>query len=320
MTMIASATTAVAAIHASDRRVSIVRNNKLAGVHSSVENKSVIFLCRDAVGAIGFTGVAYIEGHTTDTWIAKTITERANPDAAGGGFAVAQGRNGMERLRLTALIRRLRNAMSSLPQKYGQAGLTVQLVGFRIRRKRCYRFYTEISWSGAEPVVSSWLRLPRNRQQRYMLGLVGDCPTGDEAARIVTEHADKVGTKDTEALRQGLVHAVRTRASSTSTVGQDVMTITIPHPAIAREIVWQFEPAVEHKGVIQGEKAGKQIFDAVYSPWILAPGVIMAPTISTSAMEVHSGGYLIRSGNRPPKPANGLQFAMSSQVRKPPPR
>ena len=319
MTMILALVAHHVVIHASDRRTTLTRRGQRSAVYSPIENKSAIFICRDAVGAIGYTGAAYIGTQPTDEWIANQITGALKTDKRPQGFVISFGRNGLNRKKLTALLFQLKQAMDALPTSVRSVGLTVQFSGFRIRRNRCFRFYAEIGLAAGGGMISSTMRMPRSPLENGLIGQVGDCKDAKDTLHTVMKHAEAVGTQEIEALRLAAVRTIRERASEVATVGADIMTITIPHPSVSREIVWQFEPATEHLGAIVG-RARQDVFEAIYSPWILTPGSMMAPTIGTSALDVSCGDYIIRCGNRPAKRANGVVFASSSQRRISPPR
>lgn len=103
--------------------------------HERLANKAVIYVARDAIATISYTGAAYLNGKNTDNWIAETL----DPTIAGARFAFEAG--GTER-RITigaAAIRLAENIpaeFSTMPAEKRAAGLDMQVAGFKFRQRK----------------------------------------------------------------------------------------------------------------------------------------------------------------------------------------
>src|SRR5437899_1522922 len=75
MTQILTLATTQFVLQVSDRLVTKL-NPRLdhAGYHDGYFNKSIIHLTTDAIVAISFSGLAYLDGIPTDQWLVKEIT------------------------------------------------------------------------------------------------------------------------------------------------------------------------------------------------------------------------------------------------------
>lgn len=317
MTLVLAITTAATAFHVSDRQVTSFYANGASKVHSPVENKSLIFICKDAVGTIGYTGAAYIGKQPTDQWLANVLAPQPPGIPPLGDFVFGGG--GMGAIRLQTLIWRLRTALAAAQLPLRARVLEVSLSGFRIRRHRSIPFQLELAWNRKGPRIGGLMRRPRALGERILVSEIGDVfPQGQ-----VVEHikAGASGSPEPEPLLAGLMHAVRLRSTQTKTVGADLMTIVTPNPLRSREILWSFEPANAHMAYVVG---GKETiaFPAVYSPWILTPSSVHCPSVGTGGMETHAAGWTIRCINQATAatfPSGRVLFATSHQRRAPPP-
>lgn len=316
MTLILSITTPHASVHASDRRVTMAAPRATPRIYSPLENKTIIFVAADAVGTIGFTGIAFVGQQPTDQWLANVLAPQPEGAPPLGSFAFGSG--GLGRAKLRTIIWRLAEAMAKLPWSMRKYGLTVQVAGYRIRRRRSVPFCAEVVWEGRAPKIDGWMRLPRTRQQRSIVAQVGDGWPISRASKALADYAEATGRKDVEAIRLAAVEAIRERASETTTVGSDLMTVVVPNPIASREIVWRFEPEALHQAAIIGPTTNEK-FEATYSPWIITPGSVSCPSIGIGGMDVHSDGFVIRCGNEIAPRAKGLVLGMSHQRRGPPP-
>jgi hypothetical protein len=294
MTLILSINTPKAAVHASDRRVTRVGLGRSPAIYSPLENKTLIFLTDDAVGTMGFTGIAFIGEQPTDQWIANKIAPQPDGSPPLGSFVF--GGRGFGRLRLRTIVRRLVLAMADLPWKLRKYGLAIQIGGYRIRRHRSVPFCIEIEWKGGAPAIDGWMRLPRTRQQKTIVSQIGDGWSVSKTWQAMVDYAETTGRQDIEAIREAAIATIRERAGETSTVGSDLMTVVVPNPLVSREIVWRFEPLDLHEGAIVGPNIDYR-FAAIYSPWIITPWSVACPSIGTGGGEIEAGGFTIRCGN-----------------------
>lgn len=312
MTLVLAVTTPETMYHVSDRQVTSLRTRGATSVHSSVENKTLIFICKDAVGTIGYTGVAYIDGQPTDQWLANILAPQPAGAPSLGNFAF--GGRGMGAIRLQTLIWRLRNALGAARLPLRAQFLEVGLSGFRIRRHRCVPFHVKLAWKRSDPQISGFMRRARSLDERCVVTELGDVFPHGQVIQQINTGAVASSTVGPHRLLAGMVHAVRVRSTQTKTVGANLMTVVIPHPALSREIVWKFEPATLHNAQLVSGKQSLE-FPAVYSPWILTPVSVSCPTVGTGGLSVHANGWTVTCSSEAPTSPRGILFAASHQER-----
>lgn len=290
-------------LQVSDRRVTrIDRNGK--SIHSPVENKSVAFLLRDAVGILGYTGDAYIGTKTTDTWLAELVAGATFERQ----FAIRQGMRPIEPL--NSIMWRIRQAF---PQALGRKGrITVSMAGYRARRDYTVPFMVELHWPRSVGPDEFHMRPSRRPFWPYISQIGDGLPADDLRVAMDRGAANAPQAPDVGAF----VQAIRTRARQSDLVGADLMGIRIPSPT-SRRVEWKFMPASAHNATGPN---GELITDISYSPWIVTPGSIYAPSLAAG------GHFTIRFGewefvclNDDPVPQNSTVFSVSSQRRVPRP-
>jgi hypothetical protein len=84
VTQILSLLTPRYVLQVSDRLVSQRRPGRPLTKHDSKFNKHILFMAKDAVVSIGFTGLAYLDNVPTDQWLASVLTNE-QPSAPQGG-------------------------------------------------------------------------------------------------------------------------------------------------------------------------------------------------------------------------------------------
>lgn len=284
MTLILSLTTPSAVCHASDRRVTLLRSDSSSSIHSTVENKSLIFICRDAVGILGYTGLAYIDCQPTDQWIASQLLRLPNEAPWLSGHMVSTV--GIGALTLNTLVWRLHQALARLNLPREAPYLEIMGAGYRRRRSRTETFLVGIDRNPSGVRLSSRMRSPRSRTDQVQLAQIGDGADGQEPWHHVNEGI-RAANAGPWGFPSALVHAIRERSKQTHTVGRDVMTVIIRNSP-PREITWHFHPSEPHDAVLT---LGERNFpvEAVYSPWILGPSIIWCPTVATLGFQAKVG-------------------------------
>ena len=322
MTLIISAACQTYALHVSDRQVTSRRAGHADKVHSPVENKTLIFLCRDAVGVIGYTGAAYVAGEPTDQWMARQLAPQppGTPDLGSFGFGGA----GLGNISLRAVIERLRLGLKSARLPAGARFLEVVVTGFRIRRGYMGPFQVTLSWTRDGPKQASLSRGPLTPKQSIACQL-GDGFSEEELWKRIREGADVSGLPNgDEALRQGMISAVRVRASQSTTVGHDLTTVKIPNPNLGQQIEWSFESSAQHVAELRVGYETRATLPVVFSPWVIGPYSVICPNVGTGGMDMGCGGWTIRERQndaaRSSHSGPGILFATSHQPRTSPPR
>src|SRR4051794_23401448 len=89
MTLILSVAGPIGVVQVSDRLTSFVSGGRRRP-HDPLANKTVLFLAKDAVAALSYTGKAYLDGIPTDQWMAERIRgdcKRTHPARGTSSFA-----------------------------------------------------------------------------------------------------------------------------------------------------------------------------------------------------------------------------------------
>jgi hypothetical protein len=303
MTLILTMASSLEVLHVSDRQVTF---RETGIIHSPVENKTIILVARDTAAVFGYTGSAYVNGRSTDEWLAEIIAER--PVAQG----LAQTGGRQQPLSLNRVLWRIREALRNGALPAGGV-ITIAVAGFRRRRGRATPFLAEISWPPTFAESSFHMRRPRSLQQTACISSVGDPPGSDELMATIRE-----GAAAESSVRAGLVKALRRRATQSDWVGPNLMAVRICHPSI-RRIEWEFLPAERHEAVLRSPDREVR-FEAYHSPWIITERQILAPAVGTGHFTIQARGWIIEPIERPNGSApSGILFAVTRQDRVPAP-
>jgi hypothetical protein len=300
----------------SDRLVTLVdqRSGRYRDDHDPLANKTLVLLTTDAIVSIGYCGSAYVDGKPTDNWIAET-------SAAGGGLLGADGSPSMFggkrtcKLRLHQICNRLRRGLA---QARGGLGVTIMMVGWRVRRHRCTPIHLVFGASARlAPLAGLTMRPAWPYEARF--GFIGAPISGKEMQAALSEVPSNV-LIDRNGAIEFLTKLVRSKAGIEKTVGSHTMSVTIPHPR-ERRVVCSFDPLEAHyrEAAMDGRKSRLLV---AYSPWIITPGSFHAPTEATgdpgSGASWEADGWTIEMQDVPraaPTPSN---FAWAKpQQRKP---
>jgi len=299
-------------------------------------NKSLIYLARNAIVAIGYSGLAYLDGIPTDEWIAQTLWGKEFPrhdDGRAVGHVL--GMEGRQCIDIGGAIERIRSGCENALRKervpLKEKFLQITLAGWQWRRVG-----TRLVSRPILDAVSSELqngnircdvdRLPRHWQYERMLRdgkscrpfrmvpipLATDIPdarTSDLIARLepIAHLADTA--------RETLIKEIKKRAVSVPTIGKDCMCICIPFPSSkvleAEYISSGWEPKISAKG---------EIYSASYSPWIIGPASLHAPAIILGEIhKVQLGPFIVHlRGPSPPKESGPRLIAASISQNRPP--
>lgn len=260
----------------SDRLVTLQNRGAWAGEHDHLANKTVILVTSDAAVVLGYCGAAYIEGLTTDNWIADLVAPEANLVPSDGGSGLF-GFKKRSKLRLHQVLNRLR---TRLARSSDGATVSVLVVGWRIWRRR--RMPVNITIRPAKsPLKDQHTRLRTTRPFDVKIRSVGANLDHVEWDTLVDNlrSQDLRSAGDTASL---LADTIRRKADSNKTVGGDTMTTVIWfHPTYGlRRVECCFDPGIarfveDHSDNIRTKRM------VTYSPWFITPCGFLAPSEST---------------------------------------
>jgi hypothetical protein len=280
-------------------------------------NKNVVYAARDGLISIGYTGVAYIRGLPTDTWIAQTL--RGDSLAPEGGRHATVSRDPPNFLDVGQAVRLLQAELEqyfqTLRSRNANRFLWLTISGWQWKNRRL----RPVSWllinGPATPEVYA-----RKAQDRYWGWERGDfyiqalppILSDDGKVRL----AGLLGPMINQPMEceKTLVGVIRSFADNNpATIGRNCMSVLMPRPDLAPTYI-RYHPLRAFTINLPQE----QSIPAAFCPWVLAGRVAHAPSVilSTGVIE---GGRCIIVLESPPRPPSSVLVGVYSQPRKPPP-
>lgn len=303
-------------IQISDRRLSKVESLKICEYDPS-SNKTIVYRSSDAIVSLGYSGVGYIRGIPTDEWLAECLS---------GETPLPRGHDGT---RPAALILKARSSNCNIgfavrklcasinartePQQHG---LYITIAGWQHNRHRYRPIIIEIEHPpGKKGLISQEPRVwPRGSEFRFhSIGAQLDSATFERAfAPFQGSIGLRLNSGDAERI---LASIVRQISSEDASVGPDVLSVVLPRPDIGTGYS-HFLADQEH---YIGIESGGAISDipVAYSPWIIGPRRIVAPSLVIGACRHELGGLSFEAIGAPK--SGSRAFLMSSLQRPPPP-
>jgi hypothetical protein len=305
MTLVLHVATPVHALHVSDRLVS-----KAEIPHDPLANKTVVLRATDGLLAFGYTGPAYVSGVPMDTWIADAVS--------GGSCAADMGSLAYGNFP----VRDVGTSLLALSQ--GLRGIgpfrrdgAVSGVGWQWDGERDGALVRHVLWGlDEESGKFHWQQaVPRHlpeREKASRITRAGAWPLTSEEWRRLVDQVAAAGP-DVGLVESLLVDAIR-RASDErpGLVGKNCMSVLL-RPWENPNVHVRFIPDDPHEG-----KALGQTLEVAFSPWLVAPDAIIAPSLLVGG--ITSGpGLLTYSMDAPPVPEDQrLKAALQSQKRRAP--
>lgn len=316
MTLIFSEVTSRWALQVSDRLLSVSRTSGVQ-TFDCLSNKTVVLHARDGVASLSYTGLAYLRGIPTDTWIAQRLNGDEfpfEPDRDKFMSRTAMRRKQWPRLSLA--LNRLADSFTELASTPSvglrKTPVLVAVSGwFWYRRKRPRPFIAIIAPANTGKYGVGWS--PR-RYGYYFLEM--PLPTGYVTAHERQELDTRLGSLDLPQAAEVLAETIQTVAGRTETVGADCMAVSIPHPySETRLITSRF---IRNVHAVPSQPVTTPSFVA-YSPWFIGPNQCIAPVqMIGCSLSMQLGIYTISlEGFTPPVDPETLPFStIGPQVRK----
>ena len=223
-------------------------------------NKSLVYGCRDALVSLAFAGPAYIDGKSSDHWIAQQLW-RENLEANVASFRKSRVRN-----RLADSLWRLRKALDERPEG---RDVEVLVSGYR-ETKRNVVLPILALWKPTERHLS--LRR-RPRQHQWGAGWIGSFPNKTELADAILENGGAFfsHTDASKCFRSLIVNA----STMNPEIGNDLMEILID-PA-QRQITLEYIPGENHLPPQPPALTKLVSGDPIRTPWIIGKNMAFAP-------------------------------------------
>jgi hypothetical protein len=342
MTQILSLTARGYVLQASDRLVSMRRSPHVLEAHDPLFNKHILYVAKDAVVSIGFTGLAYISGIPTDQWIASVLTGEP-PWAPQGGDGRGTRHTWLPRpypsgwLDIGQATNRLRDACamasSRMSRRERQAGLTIVIAGLQGKWK-WESSLRKGTWHHVRPITNRLIYghdpipgVERERLPRYWFlerGMfVQPSPQLPLAIRAKLEaELEQLSPLTNTALEGLLIRTIRAVSMDPLRgVGGDCLSVSI---AVNRDPIVRihYDPASPASGITD-----------LYTGWIIGPTLVQPPQLITMrpgmSMGVQAGWVSVKIDGPPgqlttamPSSPQQSRVLLSSrqQPRMPPPR
>lgn len=286
-----------------------------------VANKNVLYRARNGIVALAYTGLAYIAGVPTDQWIAETISgitfdrDRKPPAFSTGPVHVPDVGQSLIRLQ-----NRLQAAPvdRSLLSYWEATPFEIVLAGWQWSKRRCRPVVGRIS-KPAKTMETALEYLPRywhwDRSQeggfKYTVVATPDSNLSLQASTLVSGLANCF--PDTA---ESIMHAaIQEVSSSLPQVGPHCMSILIPTPSnCAARIRYLPSRGTAFANVTTAEGHIVATSPAAFTPWIVGPGLVMAPSVLAGEMSLVVDGFTVIL-EVPKLGDSSIQGALSSQQR-----
>lgn len=290
-------------------------------------NKTLIYHAKNAVVSIGYSGLAYLEDVPTDQWIAQKLwgegrfleLEPGRPAA----FTYGRAPQWLDIGRSMDLLRHeCEQVFSGLPPHMLRPQHIV-LAGWQWRRGVVRPIVCQLRnserRSGLRTFEASDLPRYWHWQKGNPLYLCWIPHGGLFSRREIRDLADQLRkTWWSPQTSQGLlVDAIHLAARKSSVVGRDCMSVFMP-PLGSRIVEVSYRSPQQARAVVtEGEK--RLEFPAAFTPWIVGPRCVVAPSIVTSSWTLGLGPVTVFIQGPDISPESGHVAAWSSQIRPPDP-
>lgn len=285
-------------------------------------NKSVVFRARDALVAISYTGLAYLDRTPTDEWMAQHIIgETLMRGRRGDAPAMSRFGRLPQWLDIGQTAELLRSNLESTFAGLGSLATyphTILIAGWHYGRRYTRPVAVRVTNRTNAPRFDvEWL-LPRwwglEGKSVLLADPVGNLPSQQFGEELLNRtHACRGSAVEVE---MALVEAIRAVAVGTTVVGANCMRISLPRDPI-EAIRVAFDPAVPHETALVLSRRSHTMA-AFYSPWLIGPSFVAAPSVLTGGtMTAPLGNHVVEMGAGHRAEPHALPISMSAQVRRP---
>jgi hypothetical protein len=315
MTLILNHLSHAWAIQATDRLVS-----RGAVKYDPESNKNLLLLVENGIVTIGYSGLSYLEGLTTDEWIAQKLV----------GEPIARGHRGgpslyhFKRRQLPTLgpaVARLASELANLSARTPQMRkypVMLSVTGWMMYRRKEARpvFCVVGPQSEAEltDYTARWLAA-RHFGRTHYLAVMPNGYVSNEERRELYIRLGHLGNP--AAAKDLLAEKVREVANrNPQLVGADCMAISVSPPRY-RQVIIEYVTAQAKEGLLKTSN-GEFAVPHSFTPWVISPVSVAAPSVMSpgTGTTLNVGAWTIQF--RGPGEEGDFHFAQS-QERKPPP-
>jgi hypothetical protein len=273
------------ALQVTDRLVTFAKGDPF----DILANKNILYICRDAAVTIGYTGVAYIDRVPTDVFIAQQLSGLDLKKL----FSVQVGLT-PNQFRIFEALQTLKRVLEGILPKGPQLGFELIVAGFQRLPRRVIPIFAVISYSLRGTTKLSFL--PRHvskllqREKVYFQASPGQNFPPHELSRLGHE-LQSSGTP--ERAEKKMARAIQRISSTNPYVGSDCMSIFLGAKEDGSPLARvRFLPSAQHAMEVSVE-AERHRTAIAYSPWILSPSLVLAPSVMAGGWAAKIGSWTV---------------------------
>lgn len=283
MTLITSAITPRYVVQMSDRLVTTTRGDAF----DARSNKSVLYLAPNGLAAFSYYGLSYLDGLTTDEWIARRITGIPSTGAASGPEWVGMRFGLIPRWpdigkAVLDIALGLEDAFSRLPRRARTVAPGVHVVGYQWSRRRPL-IWTPVAWTifrppgrayGLSPDVG-----PRPHEVPKFLSAVPHPPFENEEMEAFAKRLN--GGETLDQVESLLAEILEEASHRTDRIGQEAISIALS-PSEGFRIRFIGSP---HSASFYDEST----VSVSFAPWTITRHLVCPPLLMIGTDEVYLG-------------------------------
>lgn len=312
MTLILGAVAQGVVHQVADRRV-VVEQGRTWQEHDTRSNKQIIVVGPDALVAIGYTGLAYLDGRPTDDVLAEAVA----------GRPLGRGMTCLDQVdAIHAVADRIAECVDGFIGPKSPFGLEVGLTGIkRGKRGRVEPLLWEVKKRpGTSLVVDRGEQTPFDWRRSFALQCLGDADSALVRRAVQTIKELQVeGLNRRDAVTEVLVDTlVRTAEGRPSTVGGDCMVVRLWRERGSPVVDAEYRPRKLH--LVTARVPGSEFsFPAAYAPWFISQTFVASPAVvrGDGGWTIGDVRFRIRAPNS--RDFGGPSVFFGSQEREPPP-
>jgi hypothetical protein len=288
-------------------------------------NKNLLYSAKNGVVAMGFTGIAYVEGVPTDQWLAQQLVDKplngppGEPTPAYISGRVRPWRD------VGSVLNTLRDSLSAVSARLTNRNRREQwrlnpfvllCVGWLWNRNRPSTSRPFIAYILKEEQRTDFdLLWSSPRAGATQEGMVVAAPRSPFVDSALASLAPQLGDANPDDAERLMVEATRKCAHEAPVIGHDVLSVLLPPPKYAC-IRIRFIP----RSLVQKSRIIPNSQELSFSPWVIGPcGIVGPAAFYGRGLSMGVGGHFRLDFECPERRPGAPIFAFGSQVRRPPP-
>ena len=285
MTLVISFATPAYLVQVSDRLVTQRFHNRTQNF-DTYSNKAVLYGARDAFAAFGYSGPAYMEGRTTDRWIAELLhggSAFSTGEAVGIKFGPAPQHIDIGR-GLELIRSRLEALYQSRPATYSpNLPLAVAVGGWKWKRAevRTWPFLAKIAAERTTPITFKTTITDRYwgwETGKYAFDAIGS--SAEQAKRTVKARLSNIARLYADDCENLLIEAIREASQKDESVGLDCMSILMA-PSNDPFMLVRYQPRLPTLGEVTIDSNRPQKVPLAFWPWVVLSNMLVPPQVQT---------------------------------------